>query len=71
MDITIAYSAVLSVGMTISATEGVCGSVDGRGILFDRVPPVEKMLVSFLVGEPMLPVDRVMLDSAPLTGRLE
>jgi hypothetical protein len=34
----------------MSATDGVCGSADGRGILFDReVPPVEKMLASFVL----------------------
>jgi hypothetical protein len=58
MEITIAYSAVGSVGIAMSATEGVCGSADGRGILFDRdVPPVEKMLVSFLRGEFKFAVD--------------
>jgi hypothetical protein len=49
---TIAYSALGSVGIATSATEGVCGKVEGRGILFDReVPPVEKMLASFHMGE--------------------
>jgi hypothetical protein len=54
MEITIAYSALGSVGIATSATEGVCGKVEGRGILFDReVPPVEKMLASFRMGELM------------------
>jgi hypothetical protein len=52
MEMTIAYSALGSVGIATSATEGVCGKVEGRGILFDReVPPVEKMLASFHMGE--------------------
>jgi hypothetical protein len=41
-----AYSALGSAGMARSATEGVCGSVEGRGILFDLFPPVEKILAS-------------------------
>jgi hypothetical protein len=45
---TIAYSALGSVGIWISATEGDCGSVDGRGILFDLyVLPVENILQSY------------------------
>lgn len=72
MEMTIAYSELGSDGTVTSATEGVCGSVEGRGILFDReVPPVEKILVSFLGGELMFIVEREMLDSTPLTGRIE
>jgi hypothetical protein len=47
MDMTMAYSALGSVGIWISATEGDCGSVDGRGILLDLyVLPVENILQS-------------------------
>ena len=67
-----AYSALGSVGVTTSATEGVCGSVDGRGILFDfEVPPIENILQSFLLGECVFAIDRQMLERAPLTGRME
>jgi hypothetical protein len=47
MEMIIAYSAFGSVGMARSATEGVCGSVEGLGILFDLLPPVENILASF------------------------
>lgn len=69
---TIAYSAVGSVGISISAVDGVCGSVEGRGILFEReVPPVENILQSFLLGESKFEIDRDMLEREPVTGRIE
>jgi hypothetical protein len=71
MEMTIAYSAFGSVGMARSATEGVCGSVEGLGILFDLLPPVENILASFFMGELMFVVDREILDTVPLTGRME
>jgi hypothetical protein len=56
----------------MSATEGVCGSVDGRGILFDReVPPTENILASCLVGEFMLVIDWAKFDKAPLTRQIK
>jgi hypothetical protein len=56
----------------MSATEGVCGSADGRGILFDReVPPTEKILVSYLVGEFMFVIDWAKFDKAPMTRRMK
>lgn len=72
IEITMAYSALVSVGIATSATDGFCGRVDGRGILFDReVPPMENMLLSFLAGELISAVDREMSDRAPFTGRIE
>jgi hypothetical protein len=56
----------------MSAVDGLCGSAEGRGILFDRdVPPAEKILQSFFEGEPMSAVDWEMFDRGPLTGRME
>jgi hypothetical protein len=57
--------------MARSVTEGVCGSVEGRGILFDLFPPVEYMLASFLMCELMFVADREMIETVPLTGRME
>jgi hypothetical protein len=42
----------------MSATEGDCGSVDGRGILFDLyVLPVENILQSCAIGQLMFVQD--------------
>ena len=61
MDITIAYSTVGSAGSWMSATEGVCGSVDGRGILLDfQLLPVENILQSFGTGKLGFAHDRSM-----------
>lgn len=47
MEMTMAYSAFGSAGMSISATEGDCGNAEGRGILLERdVPPAENILQS-------------------------
>ena len=54
-----AYSAVGSAGICMSATDGVCGRVEGRGILFDREVPCEMKLASFAVRESKFAVDRV------------
>jgi hypothetical protein len=49
---TMAYSMLGSEAIWISATEGVCGRVDGRGILFDLdVLFVENILQSFFTSE--------------------
>jgi hypothetical protein len=51
---------------------GVWGIVDGLGILFDRDPPlVMKELQSFFGGEFAAAIDRVILERAPVTGRME
>jgi hypothetical protein len=72
IEMTIAYSALVSVGIATSATDGFCGRVDGRGILFDRdVPPMENILLSFLEDELMFAVDREMSERVPLTGWIE
>jgi hypothetical protein len=68
MEMTIAYSAFGSVGMARSATEGVCGNVEGRGILFDLLPPVENILASCFRGELIVTVDLEILETVPLTS---
>lgn len=55
----------------MSATDGACGRVEGRGILFDRDTPCETKLQSFAVRELKLADDREKLDSVALTGRIE
>jgi hypothetical protein len=67
-----AYSMFGSEGIWISATEGVCGKVDGRGILFDLdVLFVEKILQSFFAGELTSGADRAILESCPLAGQMK
>lgn len=69
MDITIAYSTVGSAGSWMSVTDGVCGSVDGRGILLDfQLLPVENMLQSFGTGELGSIDDRAVTEDWPLKG---
>ena len=64
-----AYSTVRSVGSWMSATDGVCGSVDGRGILLDfQLLPVENMLQSFGTGELGFTDDRAVTEDWPLEG---
>lgn len=67
-----AYSAVSSTGRLISWTLGDCGSADGRGALFERDPPfVMKELQSLFLGKPKFEALRVILERAPVTGRIE
>lgn len=54
----------------MSATDGACGRVEGRGILFDREAPCETKLQSFAVCESKLAVDREKLERVALTGRM-
>jgi hypothetical protein len=68
IETTMAYSAVGSAGISISATDGVCGSVEGRGILFDREAPCETKLASFVVRESKLAIERAKLVRVALTG---
>lgn len=65
---TIAYSAEWSAGISILATDGACGRVEGRGILFDREAPCETKLQSFAVREPKFAVDREELKTFAYMG---
>ena len=72
IEMTMAYSAVSSTGISMSCTLGDCGRADGLGALFERDPPfVMNELQSFLWGEPTFDVLRFMLERAPVTGRME
>jgi len=66
-----AYSEVGSAGIWMSATDGVCGNIEGRGILFDREAPCETKLASFIVRESKLAVERAKLVRVAFTGRIE
>lgn len=55
----------------MSATDGACGRVEGRGILFDRDAPCETKLESFVARESMFAVERERLERVALTGRTE
>lgn len=55
----------------MSSTGGACGSVEGRGILFDREVPCETKLQSFAVRKLKLVVDREKLESVVLGVRME
>lgn len=55
----------------MSATDGACGSVEARGILFDREAPCETKLASFVVCKSKLAADRAKLVRVALTERIE
>lgn len=64
-----AYSAVGSAGISILATDGDCGRVEGRGILFDREAPCETKLQSFAVREPKPAVNGEELERFAWIGK--